>query len=293
MIIACPACSTRYAVPDSAIGVEGRTVRCAKCRHSWFQEGPDLELAEPAAQVAAPAIAEPAVAEPAPVPVAPPPPPAPAPQVERESEPVEAAGVQIPAREDAPPPRPADQLPSTPPPVKAPPAGAATYYDDTVTARYADEAPSNFDFSPPFRPRRNWAKIGTIAAGVFAVATLSLTGAVAWFGLPDWVPIPRQSAAGGQPDLQLDFPRKRQDRKPLPDGTEFFSVSGTISNIGSETRYVPSLLVVLRDERERIVYEKEIVPPKRELAPGEVVTVNEALTDIPKSSAAAEIGWKP
>ncbi len=46
MIISCPNCATRYAVPDTAIGVEGRTVRCAKCKHSWFQEPPESLLVE-------------------------------------------------------------------------------------------------------------------------------------------------------------------------------------------------------------------------------------------------------
>jgi predicted Zn finger-like uncharacterized protein len=39
MILECPECRTRYLVPDTAIGVDGRTVRCANCRHSWFQPG--------------------------------------------------------------------------------------------------------------------------------------------------------------------------------------------------------------------------------------------------------------
>lgn len=298
MIIACPACSTRYAVPDSAIGVDGRTVRCAKCRHSWFQEGPELlfETAREtlAAQPVAARAEAPAATATPPVAPAPPPPweaPAPAAQKTRAAPPFVA-----PSRDGEPEDEP------LPPPPPVPPRRAerapathynAAHYDDAETGAYADEGPSSFDFSPPFRPRRNWTKIGTYAAGIFAMVTLGLAGAVAWGGLPDWVPIPRATFQQARPDLQLDFPRKRQDRKPLPDGSEFFSVSGTISNIGSETRSVPSLLVVLRDQRERIVYEKEVVPPKRRLAPGEAITINEALTDIPKAARAAEIGWKP
>src|SRR5262245_22971668 len=57
MIIACPACSTRYVVPDSAVGPEGRTVRCAKCRHSWFQDPSEAMLAESAVPVETPPVA--------------------------------------------------------------------------------------------------------------------------------------------------------------------------------------------------------------------------------------------
>ncbi len=283
MIIACPACSTRYAVPDSAIGVEGRTVRCAKCRHSWYQEGPELErVLDGVSAAPAEAPAQAPVEQPAPVQAAASPQPEPAPR------PAQRPAVVVPRAPEQPAAR-AEPMPPPPPSRRTGPV----YYDDTANKAYSDEGPSSFDFSPPFRPRRNWTKIGTYAAVAFAAATLSLAAAVAVGGLPDWLPIPRPTFQQAQPDLKLDFPRGRQDRKPLPDGTEFFSVSGTITNIGAQTRKVPSLLVVLRDRRETIVYAKEVVPAKSQLAPGETITVNEALTDIPKSAAAAEIGWKP
>lgn len=37
MIIVCPACQTKYAVPADAISAEGRPVRCTECGHSWKQ----------------------------------------------------------------------------------------------------------------------------------------------------------------------------------------------------------------------------------------------------------------
>lgn len=46
MILTCPECKSRYVVNPNALMPNGRTVRCAKCSHNWFEDKPkpDVEI---------------------------------------------------------------------------------------------------------------------------------------------------------------------------------------------------------------------------------------------------------
>src|SRR5262245_12917956 len=46
MLIVCPNCSTSYAIDPTSLGSAGRTVRCARCKTTWFADGakPEPEL---------------------------------------------------------------------------------------------------------------------------------------------------------------------------------------------------------------------------------------------------------
>ena len=53
MLIVCPNCATSYMIDQVAVGPAGRTVRCVRCRASWFAGGPE---AAPDVSVAAEAV---------------------------------------------------------------------------------------------------------------------------------------------------------------------------------------------------------------------------------------------
>ncbi len=164
---------------------------------------------------------------------------------------------------------------------------------DRFAPMVIDDDYSPFDSEPPFRSRRNPLKLWTAAGVAFALVATGTVVAASYWGLPDWIPVSRPTFAAGNRDLVLDFPADQQDRRTLPNNTEFFGASGTITNTGRETLTVPSILIVMRDARERIVYSWEVAPPKASLAPGEVLRIDEAVIDVPKSAKFAEIGWKP
>lgn len=55
MILTCPECKSRYVVNPTALMPSGRTVRCAKCSHNWFENKPEEDV-----EIVAPEEAEPA-----------------------------------------------------------------------------------------------------------------------------------------------------------------------------------------------------------------------------------------
>jgi len=130
--------------------------------------------------------------------------------------------------------------------------------------------------------------LGAVAFALIASATAV---AISVFGLPSALTSYSLPFAEVEPDLQIDFPPAKQERRTLPNGTEFFSASGTIRNLSKTAQDVPPMLVVLRDAQDRVVFNWIINPPVETLQPGQSADFRQAMVDVPRSASSAEIAW--
>lgn len=262
MILVCPNCATRYIVPDSAVGPNGRQVRCAACKHSWFQDAAALPAREPEAMAPAPI--------PAPAPASPP----------VASGPVAAPSAVM----DAP-------VAEAPPPAEPEPVADSPVPDNRFDDIYAGIPEQHADGddptlsapAPSSRVRRNPLKLWTYAAIGFFLVVAASGGALYLYGPPSWAVNLGLVADEGDPDL-LFYLSKPAERRKLPTGEEYFAFGARIVNSGKQALPVPPVLVQLRDRQNRLVFSWTTKADRARLKPGEEASINESRIDIPKNA---------
>ena len=269
MILTCPECATQYRLKDGAIPPEGRTVRCAACKHKWHQDG------DAAALEAAPGDEAVGIAPPQPDPHA-----AEAPLA---SIPAAAADEQMIAEEPQP------QVPSHFSATdavaddfgEAAPAESApvAHWDEAHEAAPSDEygfaaIPAMHDEDEPHRG----GKLGWILGLVLLVV---IAAAAFWFLAPADLKARAGIAEAGASPLQLML--TTSDRQRLASGNELLAISGRVINSTDRDQAVPPIHAELRDpSNNKLVYQWTIAPPARSLAPGQAASFNSAEVDVPK-----------
>ncbi len=274
VVIACPHCGTRYQVPFSTIGSDGREVQCAQCGKSWHAHAdapppaiePDRLFPEDEAaldfafEAEEKAVAPATFPHPASIPLEP--------DHERTLAEIRAAIA---------------------PKVKKNPANAVDPAAiKKATASFARRQRKVVGRLPFARVRRT-ARLGALVLLVsMLVLGFSLrTDLVRWFpslaGLYASIGLPVNVVG-------LEF----QDSKTintLREGKMVMRVSARIRSVASRPVHVPPILVSLLNAKGTAVYEWTVSPSIAELEPGEVMDFTTEVNSPPDGAASVRLSF--
>lgn len=267
MQISCPACTTSFSVPDKALLPKGRTLKCAKCGHKWYQN-PPVTAAAPRPSFGLDADAFP-------------PPPRPKPAVSPDfsfnpvRDPDPDLEFETPARVTSASKATVDlDIDLDEPPIP----------DFGNRPGRSSEKPMDFDLDPDSAPRDVPAmfankpeKKGT--GGLWLLLLLLLLGGAGGAGyyfqdlVVDYVPQAHEllSQAGLRHEklgVGLELRNAGTPERFVHNDTEVLIVRGIVANISDRTRPVPTLKLVLLDKDKKAVQEKTNPPPVNSLDSG-------------------------
>lgn len=251
MILVCPACAKRYLIPDSAIGPDGRQVRCAACRHSWFEAPAPLDAMPPL------------------------------PRQFTQSAPAAVEPVAAPSAPAAPPAPPFAFTPRVDP---APPASVTPPDEPAI-----DRDP--FAPEPPFRARRNRSRRWTIAAMLASLLLLGGVVAVYYFASPNLLARLGINIVEPDTPLKVQFTQDVGPKDGMPQAPRYVALRGKVLNPTPKAQRVPDLLAELVDDHGRVVYSLPITPKSRTVAANGSVDFEDVVPNIPNSARDVHISF--
>lgn len=263
MLISCPNCATNFSVPDKALQPSGRTLKCAKCGHKWFQPA-----AQPQNDFGLDESSFPPPPRPAPMPE-----PAPEPRPSFAAAPPEEELAEAPfsARSDADLDMDLDE-----PPI--PDFGPKAKVDTSAPSHEADIDPDSAPQPiPEMFANPSGAKKGTGFLWLLLVLLLLGAGAGTVYTFQDkvvdlWPPandlLTKAGLRNERPGAGLDLRNAGTPERFVQNDVEVLIVRGIIANISDRERPVPTLKLVLLDRDKAVVQEKQQVPPVTALDPG-------------------------
>ena len=285
MLIACPNCSTSYEIQPASLGAAGRTVRCARCKTTWFASASDTvpEMA---------AAADDAIAEgesQAPIGVIRPDEPVrgtaddtiPAQQDAESVDATSAAHGDTSAAVEAPEPVAVGDAPSLVPSIEPPSS------PDTAAKSESDEIENFAARRKRLQARRNKARRSShwtaliLVLFAFNVALIGARSEVVRF-FPQTASL--FSAIGLPVNLRnLKFENMRIS-KETQEGLSALVIEGTIVSIASKPTEVPRLRFAARDAAGLEVYTWSSMPSRSILGPGEKLEFRSRLVSPPESA---------